>query len=167
MNRRTIDVIENNVTISDVLNAHGKPLGRRGRCPCPFHASRYDTFSYTDKLFHCFSCGESGGVIQLEAKLSNTSQDQACSRLAKMNALDISDRPLTAEERRSYYLERRLEESYDEWEQEKKHYYSRMTTLFRNIRTVPELYDMAKDLRDWLDANLNGVKQEWLYHNTD
>lgn len=165
MNRRTIDVIENAVTISDVLNAHGITPGQRKRCHCPFHASRNDSFSFTDKLFHCFSCGESGGVIQLEAKLSHTSEDQACSLLARMNALDISDRPFTAEDKYNWKLSCRLDESYDDWKKQRADYYSRMTTLFRNIRTVPELYDMAKNLRDWLDDNLNGVVQEWNYQS--
>ena len=166
MNRRTIDVIENAVTIRDVLSAHGKDLGRRGRCACPFHASRSDTFSYNDKLFHCFSCGESGGVIQLESALSCTSMDQACQTLAHAFNLDISDRPLTAEDKKNWWIEKQVEADYADYQQEKKNYYSRMTNLFRNIRTVPELYDMAKDLRDWLDDNLNGVTQPWMYQAT-
>ena len=167
MNRRTIDIIENAVTVPDVLRMHGIEINRRGRCGCPFHASRSDTFSFTNKLYHCFSCGESGGVIQLEAAFSHTSQDQACQILAQRFNLDISDRPLTAEDKRNYVLDRKVTDSFNEYEKDRKAYYRRMTVLFRNIRTVPELYDMAKDLRDWLDENLEGVIQPWKYQSTN
>lgn len=163
MNRRMIDIIESTVSVPDVLAMHGKNTGRRGRCACPFHASRSDTFSYTDKLFHCFSCGESGGVIQLEALLSGTSEDQACSLLSEWFGLDISDRPLSAEDKENYMTERKVDRDYDEWERDKAGYYRQMTVLFRNIRNVPELHDIAKDLRDWLDENIDEVVQPWKY----
>lgn len=81
MNRKQIDVIEQNVTIQEVLALHGI-RAKRNRCRCPFHASRPDTFSFTDRLYHCFSCGESGGPIQLEAKLSGVTDDEALHILA-------------------------------------------------------------------------------------
>ena len=166
MNRRTIDIIERAVKVPDVLRQHGHEANSRGRCRCPVCASKRDSFSITDTLYHCFACGESGGVIQLEASLSGITDDDACKVLADRYGLDISDRPLTAEEKQNLALEKRLEESYREYKRDKRNYYRRMTVLFRNIREVPELYDMAKSLRDWLDDNLNEVVQEWNYQST-
>lgn len=162
MNRSQIETIESAVTVHQVLDSHGIRTSRK-RCRCPFHKSRPDTMSITDKLFHCFSCGASGGVIQLEAKLSGITDDEACRVLADRYGLDISVKPLTAEDKENYKLECRINSDYEDYQNEKKHYYSRMSVLFRNIRAVPELYDTAKDLRDWLDDNINGVEQEWNY----
>lgn len=167
MNRVTIDVIENAVTIPDVLKMNGANIGRRRRCACPICGSKRDAFSYTDNLFHCFSCGESGGVIQLEAVLNGTSNDKACDLLSRYFGLNISNRPFSAEDKENYMVQKRIEESYAEYEADKRSYYTAMTNLFRNIRNVPELYDMAKDLRDWLDDNLNGVMQPWTYQATN
>ena len=166
MNWETIDVIEKAVTIKDVLNAHCINSGAK-RCTCPLCGSKRDAFSFTDKLFHCFSCGESGGVIQLEADLTHVTESQACSSLLKRFNLHTTSRPLSAEDRYNFKLERMLDESYADYKQDKESYYRRMTNLFRNIRAVPELYDMAKSLRDWLDENIDGVEQEWRYLSTN
>lgn len=166
MNSHQIDVIENAVTIPDVLTMNRIDKGRRGRCVCPICGARRDAFSYTNKLFHCFSCGESGGVIQLESVLNHTSSDRACDLLSIYFGLDVSSRPLSAEDIENYKEQKRIDKSYAEYEGDKRNYYKAMTNLFRNIRTVPELHDMAKDLRDWLDANLNGVVQPWNYLST-
>lgn len=165
MNRTEIDVIERNVTVRDVLDFHGvKPKG--ARCICPIHKGHKYSFSFNDKLFNCFSCGEHGGVIQLEAKLSNITEAEACKVLVQRFGLNVPIQPLTAEYRDNLILEHKVEESYKEYEQEKHDYYKRMTNLFRNIREVPELYDMAKDLRDWLDENIEGVTQPWIFRTT-
>ena len=167
MNWQEIDAIENAITIKDVMSMHGVNVGNRHRCACPFCGSKRDALSFTDKLFHCFSCGESGGVIQLEADFTHATESQACSSLLNRLNIHISNRPLSAEDRYNYKLECMLNESYEEYENEKRSYYRRMTNLFRNIRTVPELYDMGKSLRDWLDENIDGVEQEWEYPITN
>lgn len=166
MNRRQIDIIESVVKIPNVLASHGVDPGYRRRCRCPLHHGKRNSFSYNEKLFHCFTCGESGGVIQLEAALSGVTENDACRALAARYGLDI-DRPMTADEKRDYALECEVEKSFEEYQNDQKNYYRRMTNLFRNIRAVPELYDMAKDLRDWLDDNINGVTQPWIYQSMD
>lgn len=164
MNRREIDIIENAVTIPSVLASH-RVTSHGQRCKCPIHNGNRYSFSFTDKLFHCFTCGASGGVIQLEAGIDGISDDDAVRRLANEYALDI-DRPLTTEERRGYELERKVADDYKEWKHEQNDYYMRLSNLYRNIKDVPELNELAQDLEAWLDDNIEGVIQPWRYLNT-
>lgn len=158
MNRREIDVIENAVTVADVLRLHGIKV-KGNRCKCPIHNGEHYNFSFTDKLYHCFQCGAGGGVIQLEAELSDVSEDQACRLLADAFGLDISKKPVT----REMLLNRMIDKDYKVYESEKKEYYNRLATLYRNLPDAPELAELKSSLEDWLDENINGVKQEWKY----
>ena len=52
------------VTMDDVLDVYAPSTPRRNhRCPCPMHCGTDYNFSYTDKGYKCFVCGESGDVI--------------------------------------------------------------------------------------------------------
>lgn len=169
MNRKQIDVIEQNVTIQEVLALHGIRTSRK-RCRCPFHASRPDTFSFTDEVYHCFSCGESGGPIQLEAKLSGVTNDEAIKILADRFGLDVTNRPMTKEEKRNWYLNKELEESFDKYQDDLNEYYRFMSALYRGISKVlmqmpddPYFTEMKESLNTWLDDNIDGVKQPWIF----
>lgn len=164
MNRRQIDIIENAVSVPAVLALHGVRASGT-RCKCPIHNGRRLSFSFTDKLFHCFTCGASGGVIQLEAYLDGTDDDTACHVLANEYGLNI-DRRMTDEEKYNMRLTNLIESDYKEYKNEQHDYYRRLSTLYRNIKDVPELSEMAKDLSDWLDANIEGVIQPWIFQNT-
>lgn len=164
MNRYEIDVIENAVKISDVLSLHRVScVGMR--CRCPIHQGKRLSFSFTDKLFHCFTCGASGGVIQLEALLDNTSCDEACKTLAKEYGLDISHRPWTEQEKQEWLLNKKVEDDFNDYNQEQRNYYLQLSTLYRNIKDEPELSELAGDLNEWLDNNIDGAEQPWRYLN--
>lgn len=165
MNRHEIDVIESSVAIQNVLALHGVDW-HGTRCRCPIHNGKRDSFSFTDKVFHCFTCGESGGVIQLEAKLDGTSEDEAVKTLARAFALDITDKPWTEEDVKNWKLNRDLEEDYKDYNKQKGSYYRRLSTLYRNIKDCSELAGTAQSLEQWLDENVNGVVQEWKYQST-
>ena len=161
MNRKQIDLIENAVTVPSVLAMHGVTTNAT-RCRCPVHHGRRYSFSFNDRLFHCFTCGASGGVIQLEAALDGTDLDTACHVLAKQYGIEI-DEPLSKREIQDLKLTRLVEQDYSEWKKEQAGYYRRLTNVFRNIVNVPELSDMAHDLEQWLDENMEGVIQPWKY----
>ena len=162
MNRNQIEIIENNVTVPQVLDLHR--VKRRGnRCRCPIHNGDRDSFSYTDRLFHCFQCDEGGGVIQLEAKIDGVSDDVACQILARQFGLDIEDRPFTKQDKADWVLAKRVERDYKDYQTKKNTYYLRMSNLYRNIKDMPELSDITEDLGKWLDENINGVVQQWEY----
>lgn len=166
MNRHEIDVIESNVTIQNVLLLHNVPY-HGARCRCPLHGGDRLSFSFNDKLFHCFTCGEGGGVIQLEARLDGVDEDTACRRLARAFALDISDEPWTDEDKINWKLGKAVERDHDDYTRKMKSYYTRLSTLYRNIANVPELSDLASNLNEWLDENINGVVQPWRYLNME
>ena len=65
------------MTVGEVLRRAGHPVGRcvslranRWRTTCPIHrGDNQEGFSYTSDLWHCFVCGESGGVVGLGERL--------------------------------------------------------------------------------------------------
>jgi len=60
------DIIRDTVSIEDVLSAYRPDLQPRNRrCPCPIHQGKDNNFSFGDRWFKCFVCGESGDVIAL------------------------------------------------------------------------------------------------------
>lgn len=164
MNRRTIDIIENAVTVPDVLRLHG--ITRRGnRCQCPIHHGKRDSFSFTDKLWHCFNCGAGGGVIQLEALLDGVDEDTACQTLARQFGLDINRPKWTKQDKLDWFYQKQLDEEYDGYMREQKNYYRRLSNLYRNVKDVPELAELAESLENWLDENIDGVVQPWIYQS--
>jgi hypothetical protein len=61
------------LTVPEVLRLAGHPPGRRTgarwRTTCPLtKGDNAESFSYTDEVWHCFACAESGGIVKL-AKL--------------------------------------------------------------------------------------------------
>ena len=73
--------IKARVTMDDVLEAYGIPVSKRGRIPCPLHHGKDNNFSYYDKGFKCFVCGEHGSVIDFVMKLHETTFSEACVKL--------------------------------------------------------------------------------------
>jgi hypothetical protein len=62
------------LTVLEVLERAGHPpgrrLGTRWRTTCPVHrGDNREAFSYTSEVWHCFVCGESGGVVKLARAL--------------------------------------------------------------------------------------------------
>ena len=56
--------------VEAVLEAAGHPVGRHGRTTCPIHQGDNEhAFSYTDRQWHCWACGEGGGIITLAKAL--------------------------------------------------------------------------------------------------
>lgn len=164
MNRHEIDVIEQAVTIRDILGLHHVEC-HGSRCRCPIHHGKRLNFSFNDKLFHCFTCGESGGPIQLEAKLSGVSNDEACWKIAREFNLDITTKEWTEEDKANYALAKRIERDYEDYQEVLDNYYRKLSVLYRNIVGVYELADMSASLGEWLDDNINGVTQPWRYQN--
>ncbi|MFH1374383.1 MAG: CHC2 zinc finger domain-containing protein [bacterium] len=85
------DQILARVTIRDVLAAHGhKPV--RNRMPCPIHdSSNRTSFSFEDSTFCCFSCGVSGGLIDLVQYLHHCQRREALRHLCSMAGLPFDD----------------------------------------------------------------------------
>ena len=71
---------------------------------CPFHNEKTPSFSVSpDKqIFHCFGCGEGGGVIQFVMKIENLPFLDAVRMLAESAGMQMpSDREQSDEQRRA------------------------------------------------------------------
>lgn len=79
------DDIRNLLTMQQVAEFYGFPVGRSGFISCPFHPGD-DTPSMKiypeNKGFHCFACGAHGSVIDFVMRLYNISFQQAVIRLS-------------------------------------------------------------------------------------
>ena len=81
------------VTIKDILTDCGyNPASNR--MPCPIHGGKNPTsFSFTDHGYCCFSCGASGGMLDLSEALRGINREQALKYLADLAGIQIDDRP--------------------------------------------------------------------------
>lgn len=81
------DEIKRRVTIEDILiNCGYQP--RRNRMACPIHNGRNPTsFSFTEDIYHCFSCGASGGLLDLAQTLLHVDRRHALQYLADLAGL--------------------------------------------------------------------------------
>lgn len=79
------------VTIADILADCGYHP-RRNRMPCPIHDGRNPTsFSFDDNTFCCFSCGVSGGLLDLTETLLGIDRKEALKYLADKAGIRLED----------------------------------------------------------------------------
>lgn len=59
---------------------------------CPFHRDNHPSFTANDELgvYHCFSCGRSGNVVQYYSEKNQISQVEAAFELGNMYNIDIA-----------------------------------------------------------------------------
>lgn len=76
------DIVKARVTMCEVVGGYfPDPPPRYRRIPCPLHGGTNRNFSFTDKYFKCFVCGESGDIISLTQKYFNLSFADAVKKL--------------------------------------------------------------------------------------
>ncbi len=88
-----IDELPNQVDIVDLINKR-VPLKKSGsdyRAPCPFHGGKNSNFAVNSykQFYHCFKCGESGGVISFIQKFDNLNFVEAIETIASECGLAI------------------------------------------------------------------------------
>lgn len=84
--------------VKNLKGSNGKFTGL-----CPFHAEKTPSFSITkDKgiiLYHCFSCGEAGNIIQYIQKTENVDFNEAVKRIADLTNRDLPEGFLSGNQR--------------------------------------------------------------------
>lgn len=81
------------VSIHDILADHGYRPQKR-RMPCPIHGGKNPTaFSFTDDAFYCFSCGASGGLLDLAQTLRGSNRQEALKYLANLAGIPLTEFP--------------------------------------------------------------------------
>ncbi|MCF7908374.1 MAG: DNA primase [Candidatus Omnitrophica bacterium] len=88
-----IDEVQSRTDIAEVIASYLplKKAGRNFKGLCPFHGEKTPSFivSPQKQIFHCFGCGEGGGVFQFITLIEKISFPEAVELLAKRLGLDI------------------------------------------------------------------------------
>lgn len=87
----TAEIITGTVTMRDVLSRYHN-LGKRNRCSCPIHNGKDNNFAYTDKVFHCWTCGAKGNVISFVMQMFGLNFRQAMMKINIDFGLNLSMR---------------------------------------------------------------------------
>lgn len=71
------------IKMSDIFDMYGFKRNRNGAISCPFHSEKTPSLkTYKDDTFyHCFGCGEHGGIIDFVMRYFNLNFAQAILRL--------------------------------------------------------------------------------------
>ena len=81
---------------------------RQNRIPCPIHNGDNYNLHYSDKLYHCFVCGEGGDVIKFVQHVFNINFMCAVRKLNNDFALNLPlDRKPTLREQREAEIRQR------------------------------------------------------------
>ncbi len=88
-----IEEVQSRTDIADLISSY-IPLKRTGRnfkAICPFHGEKTPSFivSPQKQIFHCFGCGEGGGIFQFLTLIEKISFPEAVEMLAKRLGLAI------------------------------------------------------------------------------
>lgn len=66
----TKDELKATLTMRDILHRNGINVNRNGFIPCPFHVERTASMKIYDDSFHCFGCGATGDIFDMEMHLN-------------------------------------------------------------------------------------------------
>ena len=88
--RDRFEVISSRVSIRDLLISAGLKPTQGSRMACPIHGGSNPTsFSFTDKVFVCFSCGANGGLVDLVEHLWGCDRRGALKKLRELAGLAV------------------------------------------------------------------------------
>lgn len=105
ISKETITLIKENVDIVDVISDYVRTLKKSGKNwigLCPFHNEKHPSFTVSNEigLYKCFSCGESGDVVNFLMKIENISFVESVQILAKRAGISLE---MSAEESSANY----------------------------------------------------------------
>ena len=168
MDNQMAERITEQVTVPMVLSRYGFPTSDRKRIPCPLHSGKDPNFCYTDKVFHCWTCGAKGNVVSLVMQLFNLSFPQALMKLNTDFCLGLSAQKPSIRDRQQLIENKRVLAAYRKWMAEKKRLYGGLCVLHRELwrrmaagEAVEDMAAFQKDLEEWLDENIGEVEVPW------
>lgn len=165
--------IINALTIEDVLRMYGYGTSPKGRIPCPIHKGKHNNFCYTEKVYHCWSCGAKGDLITLAMELNGITFPQAITKLNYDFSLGIVNKKPSLRERQEITLNNKISKVAEALKSDLSDYYSKVTDIHRGLFKVRCSSDFKADeakLIDyyissserWLDDNIEGVMYPWV-----
>jgi len=99
--QETLDQIQERVDIVELIGSHLplKRAGRNFRALCPFHHEKTPSFmvSPDKQIFHCFGCGEGGGVFRFVMKTERIDFLDAVRSLAEKTGIALPKKNLESE----------------------------------------------------------------------
>lgn len=169
----TAEKITERLTIPEVLKGYGLPTNSRKRIPCPIHNGEDNNFCYTDQVYHCWTCGASGNLINLVMELHGITFTQALINLDCDFSLGIAGRKPTIRERREMALNKRIANIAEALKADLSDYYSKVANIHRwlfKMRQTASLDESEARILDdyissacgWLDDNLEEVMYPWI-----
>ena len=76
------ETIKATVPVRQAAQHYGLKVNRSGMACCPFHNDRHPSMKLNEDYYYCFSCGATGDVIDLTAKLTGLGNYEAAHLLA-------------------------------------------------------------------------------------
>lgn len=89
------ETVKSAVTVKQAAEHYGCKVNRGDMICCPFHDDRHPSMKLNERYFYCFSCGATGDVIDLVARLFDLSSYKAAQKLAYDFGID-PDKPPAA-----------------------------------------------------------------------
>ena len=86
-------LVKQKISVSDAAEHYGLQVSRNGMTCCPFHDDQYPSMKLNERYFYCFSCGATGDVIDLVARLFDLSSYEAAQKLAYDFGIDPDNPP--------------------------------------------------------------------------
>ena len=113
---------------------------------CPFHDDKHPSFSVSPArgVCKCFSCGKGGNVVHFVMEVEQIGYQDALRKLAKKYGIEIADRQLTDDERRSQ-SERESMFALNEWACQ---YFHKTLLEHADGRAVGLAYFRSRGFRD-------------------
>ena len=90
------ELVKQKISVSDAAEHYGLQVSRNGMTCCPFHDDQYPSMKLNERYFYCFSCGATGDVIDLVARLFDLSSYEAAQKLAQDFGIDPDKPPAAA-----------------------------------------------------------------------
>ena len=93
IDRDFINDLPNRVDIVGLINKRValKKAGKDYKACCPFHEEKTPSFTVvpTKEIYHCFGCGESGGIIDFVMKYDHLSFVEAIETVAGESGISV------------------------------------------------------------------------------
>lgn len=83
------DDITQSVTMPDVIRKYTSYQPKKNRIPCPLHNGKDYNFSFNDKVFFCFVCGEKGNIFSFVMKMFGLNYPQALQKIQYDFGLEV------------------------------------------------------------------------------
>ena len=77
------ELVKQTVSVRDAAEYYGLQVNRSRMCRCPFHHDRHPSMMLNPAYFCCFSCGATGDVIDLVARLFGLRSYEAVQKLVQ------------------------------------------------------------------------------------